>query len=152
MVTINVRQKGANAERELAGIMMAWASEIGITLDLIRNLEQVRSGGHDLLGIPGIATEVKRVEVLAINTWWGQCVTQATVEGLRLGVGEHGIIPLLAYRQSRKPWIFMTRAWVWPCKGMPLVITMSAEDTRIWFHAHLVAMVEQGKLNVGAVG
>ena len=149
LVPGGAKTKGANAERELAAIMMGWAAEIGVALDLIRNLEQVRSGGHDLLGIPGIATEVKRVEVLAINTWWGQCVGQAVAEGHRLGVGEHGIIPLLAYRQSRRPWNFMMRAWVWPCKGMPLVVTMGPEDARIWFHAHLVAMVEQGKVAVG---
>jgi len=143
MVVLNSRAKGANAERELAKILAAWALEIGITLDLERNLEQVRSGGHDLLGIPGLATEVKRVEILAVGSWWGQCVSQAKIARAQ---------PLLVYRQSRKPWTFMTLAYVWPCKATPLVISMAPEEARLWFHAHLVAMMEQGMLaTVGQV-
>jgi Holliday junction resolvase len=128
-MVLNSKVKGANGERELAQLLTSWAREIGIELDLIRNLEQVRSGGHDLLGVPGLATECKRVEVLAVNTWWGQAQRQAREAGLQ---------PLLAYRQNRKKWQFITETWVWPCKTRPIVIHMDEEEAKVWFHGHLV--------------
>lgn len=84
------RSKGANGEREFAKLL---SEKLGIKLE--RNLEQTRAGGHDLIGLPGIAIEVKRCEQLAINQWWRQAVEQAA----------DGLTPCLAYRQNRKPWM-----------------------------------------------
>ena len=85
--------KGKSAERELAKLL----GEVG-RLQLSRNLGQSRDGGHDLTGIPGVALEVKRCERLNIPAWWLQAVEQAKSAGL---------VPVLAYRQSRKPWHFV---------------------------------------------
>lgn len=96
------RNKGANAEREFAKLL---GEKLGLKLE--RNLEQTRAGGHDLIGLPGIALEVKRCEQLAINQWWRQAVRQAG----------QGLIPCLAYRQNRKPWkVSVPLNWVLGCE------------------------------------
>lgn len=92
------RNKGANAERELLRII---GDRLGIPLS--RNLTQTRNGGADCLDLPGVALEVKRCEQLQLNQWWRQAQRQAPA----------GKIPVLAYRQSRKPWaIVVPLAWL----------------------------------------
>ena len=86
------RNKGQRGERELCDLL---ARELALPDGVRRNLEQVRSGGADIMEIAGYAFEVKRVEVLAVNTWWQQALRQA---GART--------PVLAYRQNRKQWHF----------------------------------------------
>ena len=88
------RSKGAQGERELANELTA---ELGVKV--ARNLLQVREGGYDLKGLP-IALEVKRQESLNLKAWWGQTIDQA---------GE--LLPVLAYRQNRKPWKFILPAY-----------------------------------------
>jgi len=124
------KAKGATAERELAAILTEWATTAGIPIDLMRNLEQTRSGGHDLVGTEpyGIAIEVKRVEALAMPAWWRQAVRQAATIGCS---------PVLAWRQNRKPWRFRVMAFVWPCND-PLVLDMCADEFRKWFLSKLV--------------
>jgi len=89
------RTKGAQAERELAGMLR---SELG---DVTRNLNQTRDGGCDLLGVGPFALEVKRQEKLELRAWWQQACDQADRERL---------IPALAYRQSYRPWQFVVPA------------------------------------------
>ena len=86
------REKGAKAERELASLL---CEHLG---DVTRNLAQTRDGGHDLIGVGPFAVEVKRRERLDIAGWWRQACGQAN---------ESGLVPALAYRQSRKPWRFV---------------------------------------------
>mgnify|MGYP000553528727 CR=1 FL=1 len=83
------RRKGASAERELANLL---ADRLGESV--VRNLEQTRSGGHDLIGVDPFAIEVKRCETLSIPAWWRQACAQC----------DAGQVPVLAYRQSRRPW------------------------------------------------
>ena len=90
------RNKGAAGEREVAKILN---DELGI--ELVRNLEQTRNGGHDLIGLDGWAIEIKRQEQLSINTWWKQTTDQAERAGAK---------PALFYRQSRKPWTVVVDA------------------------------------------
>ncbi|WAR44711.1 putative PDDEXK endonuclease [Methylomonas rapida] len=103
-MAINSRAKGASAEREFAGLIHDWAG-----VRLIRNLEQTRSGGHDLIVHPDevgsvadsfrlLAIESKRYQTATdaqIQKWWDQAVTQA---------GQAGLTPVLAYRANRLPW------------------------------------------------
>ena len=86
------RRKGAAGERELANLLV---DHLGG--DVVRNLEQTRSGGHDLVGVDPFAIEVKRHETLAIPAWWRQACDQSPSD----------MIPALAYRQSRRPWRFV---------------------------------------------
>jgi Holliday junction resolvase len=137
-VTINIRTKGATAERELAALLTGWAANGGHRLTLERNLDQVRGGGFDLNGVPFLAIEVKRQENLAVNTWWAQCVRQADAAGF---------IPFLAYRQNNKPWRFRVRTTVahyspnshpTPKSGVQLLdIDLDVTQAKEWFLLHL---------------
>ncbi len=92
-IMVNIRTKGASAEREVIQLLAPVIEPFGI--ELKRNLEQTRSGGCDLVGIPGMAIEVKRQENLAINSWWSQTVRQAL---------QRKEMPVLIFRQSRQRW------------------------------------------------
>lgn len=122
---INGRAKGASGERELAELLRMWALSAGVKISPLRNLEQVRGGGHDLIGLEefGLAVEVKRVENLAIPVWWRQAVRQADALGLT---------PVLAWRQNRKPWKFRVRGFVYPCETQ---LCFDLEDLQFkqWF-------------------
>ena len=85
------RTKGATAEREL----LARLNE-GLGINLSRNLKQTREGGADCDDLEGFSLEIKRQETLCLPDWWRQANEQA---------GDK--IPVLAYRQSRKPWSFV---------------------------------------------
>lgn len=103
-MSINSRTKGASGEREFAGLIH---DHLGIRL--IRNLEQSRSGGHDLIVHPdeegpvvdvldGFALEIKRYQKATdglLRRWWEQAEGQA---------GAIGKVPALAYRGNREPW------------------------------------------------
>ena len=96
------RRKGAGAEREFAALIHDW---LGVRL--VRNLEQTRAGGHDLVvdddgpaaeALDRFAFEVKRhsrVTSASLNEWWLQADEQAW---------RCGKIPALAYRADRQPW------------------------------------------------
>lgn len=104
VTTINSRNKGASAERELAGVLF---DALGVRL--VRNLDQCRGGGHDLVVaedqegpvcdyLNSFAIEVKRHQTATpakISGWWDQAERQA------LAVGK---TPLLAYRADRQSW------------------------------------------------
>lgn len=87
------RNKGAAAERELFKKL----SEI-LGQEITRNLEQTRNGGAETVDLEHVSLEVKRHETLALRTWWGQTCEQAEIDEKA---------PVLAYRQSRRPWKFI---------------------------------------------
>ena len=103
-MTINSRNKGASAELEFSNIIYQWSG-----IRLIRNLEQSRSGGHDLIvhadevgpvadSFRSLAIECKRYGKVTpglIKTWWQQAREQAELNGLQ---------PILAYRADRQDW------------------------------------------------
>jgi hypothetical protein len=99
---VNIRQKGAGGEREIADelnfIVYKEMQAFGLTplINTIqRNQNQTAVGGSDLTGTMGLSIEVKRQETLNINTWWVQCIESAK---------RSNETPVLIYRQSRKPW------------------------------------------------
>jgi hypothetical protein len=85
------RVKGAVGEREVLALL---SERLGVKLE--RNLSQTRNGGADCIQLGKVSLEVKRQERLNITAWWEQAVKQA---------GSN--IPVLAFRQSRKPWTFV---------------------------------------------
>lgn len=136
-MAINIRNKGAGAEREIATILN------GIIFTVLKKLEfpnerinkfpfverrqnQSASGGSDLCNTFGLSIEVKRQEALAINTWWKQCTTSA------MQTNEH---PVLIYRQNKTPWKVQTLVWL----SLPnqrqyqVIATMSLESFTGWF-------------------
>lgn len=99
---INSRAKGAGAEREFCRLIHA---HLGVVL--VRNLEQSRNGGHDLIApgedpisaaLNGFAIECKRYRRVTpglLAQFWKQAEEQA---------GKVGKIPVLAYRADRQDW------------------------------------------------
>ncbi len=101
---INSRTKGACGEREFAAKIHELTE-----VRLVRNLEQTRSGGHDLIVDGGednpmterfrqLAIEVKRYKIVTegkIKTWWQQARHQAEATNLA---------PVLAYRGNNQTW------------------------------------------------
>lgn len=93
------RRKGTVAERELVRLLR---DELGD--GVMRNLDQTRDGGCDLIGVGPFAVEVKRAERLALSGWWSQAASQAACMKL---------VPALAYRQSRQPWaVLVPLTWL----------------------------------------
>lgn len=93
----NGKIKGSAGERELCRFIQ---KHIPIN-EVKRNLDQVREGGSDIMSVPGLAIEVKRQEVLAVDEWWKQVVRSAI---------RTESIPVLAYRQNRRKWFFCVPA------------------------------------------
>lgn len=91
------RSKGQRGERELFGLL---SDELGFVIQ--RNIDQTRAGGADCIQVPGWALECKRCETLNINAWWKQAVKQAE---------DIECMPMLLYRQSRKPWRAVVALW-----------------------------------------
>lgn len=108
---INIRQKGANGERQLAtdlnNIVNALLLKHGIPIPekpvIQRNQNQTAVGGNDLSNTFGLGIEVKRQENLNVEAWWRQCV-QASERNHEL--------PVLIYRQNNSPWRVVTLMWV----------------------------------------
>lgn len=100
---VNIRTKGATAEREVADALNAVINKVRSELgfqpiaapQVKRNLMQSMEGGCDLVGTFEWAIEVKRHETPSVNTWWKQCA--ASAKTLRK-------CPVLVYRASRSPW------------------------------------------------
>lgn len=105
---LNIRHKGARGEREVIQMFQLCMEQVEETFSvgmlpdqfknsrlLKRNSMQADAGGHDIVGIPGLSIEVKRAEVLQVETWWKQCFRQAT---------KLGYMPALFYRKNRTAW------------------------------------------------
>jgi len=112
---INVRQKGASGEREIADAMNYILYQVAKELEfpeeqclkamssIQRNQNQTAVGGNDLTHTLGLSIEIKRQEQLSLSTWWAQCAAAAQ---------RHNELPVLIYRQNRKPWRVRTLVWL----------------------------------------
>ena len=130
---INIRTKGASAEREVIKILQPIVDDVrtvlGLeTVKLQRNALQSDSGGYDIVGIDWLALEVKRCETLSINAWWAQTVRQT-------GKGQTGV---LIYRQSRQKWKVMLNG-VLPSanQGLAVRVTVDISDFLAYFRMRL---------------
>ena len=102
---INIRQKGANAEREVVNMLNGLAIDArkqrGLPaldkqdLPVQRNPLQAAIGGGDITNPFGFDIEVKNCAQLSINTWWKQCTASAE---------RSGGTPVLMYKVARKGW------------------------------------------------
>lgn len=129
--------KGKRAEREIVKLLQPVVTKVYLAagkepISLERNLMQSHKGGYDIEGLDWLAPEVKHHETLCVNSWWQQTVRQAGAER----------VPVLFYRQSRKPWSVMIRVNLRLSKSvitMPGVISMEAFI--IWFERRLTEEV-----------
>lgn len=150
---VNAKQKGANAEREVAALLQptvdrAYMETLGITLGevpkLQRNLLQTREGGYDLVGLDWLALEVKRQEAVGtggirkghLRQWWAQTVASSMgsapldMQGISLGsewVTRWGSAPRVM-RQIREPvLIYRPNGWTWTIRMYGYVVVGTGE-------------------------
>jgi len=148
---INIRQKGAEAEREIAralnAIITSVLRERGLPIpnDPIaqRNQNQTAVGGNDLSNVFGLSIEVKRQEALSVNSWWQQCTVDAE---------RNGEFPVLLYRQNRKGWkcVMLVSLMLPPLAGAGDAAQytraeLSWEDFQIWFREWVMRKVVYGE-------
>lgn len=98
VVSCNSRDKGKRGEREFARVCRA------------NGFEGVRRGqqyngieGEDVVGLPGVHIEVKRVEKLSLYDALGQAKRDA---------GE-GVLPIVAHRRNNCRWVVVMDAEDW---------------------------------------
>lgn len=138
-MAINIRQKGAGGEQEIATelnlIINMVRMQLGIpvpgTPTVQRNQNQSAVGGKDLIGTYGLAIEVKRQEALSIGSWWAQCVKSAE---------DLNEIPVLLFRQNKQKWrcvIFVDVPLPAPqgtvYKSARMRAEISYDDFKTWF-------------------
>lgn len=145
---INVKQKGAEGEREICKTLNAIIQkvmrahgypeqEVLLAANAVqRNQNQSAVGGNDLTNTFGMSIEVKRQEQLSINTWWQQTTEAASRNG------EH---PVLLYRQNGKKWKCVTMSYIElpNSKWKYIRVEFDWETFQFWFHD----WVEQKMLN-----
>ena len=143
---INIRQKGAEGERQVATALNDIANKVLTTLGqplplkplVQRNQNQTAVGGSDLTNPFGFCIEVKRQEQLSINTWWKQCM-QAKLE--------FGGIPILVFKQNREKWrvIMMLHC---PLVDAPYRAEIAWDDFLDWVERHLTITYQKGLWDV----
>lgn len=103
---INSRRKGAAGEREFS----KWLQE-HLELDFLpqRNLEQVRSGGADIIDVEPFFFEVKRTQTTAKRAWWLQVVL-AVKNYSSNTFNASSKVPVVAFRQNNRQWKFLISA------------------------------------------
>lgn len=148
-MAINVRQKGQTGEREIADmlnyIIYQVMKELGYPEQealkamgtVQRNQNQSAVGGNDLTNCLGLSIEVKRQEELSVGTWWKQTVAAAE---------RNGEVPVLMYRQNRKPWHVRTLMWAnVPGAGQVQILgEMDIDNFKRWFHEWAKRAITQG--------
>jgi hypothetical protein len=152
---LNPRTKGASGEREVATMLnqiivqvmtgMAYPPEqiAAAEKSIQRNQNQSAVGGCDLTNVMGMAVEVKRQENLQIPAWWRQTVAAAE---------RNNELPVLMYRQNRKPWHVRTYAWLtlpgtapgsWS-RQKQIVAEFDIDTFKAYFAQWVSAKLEQG--------
>lgn len=87
---INSRQKGAAAERELANYLKTWGYDT-------RRGQQFHGGADspDVVGLPTVHVECKRVESGNLYNWLEQATEDAGIDKT----------PVVCHRRNHKPWV-----------------------------------------------
>lgn len=93
---MNSRRKGAEGEREFARL----CKEKGY--DCRRGQQYSGIGGDDVVGLPGIHIEVKRVENLNIQKAMEQSARDSK-----------GCVPIVAHRKNHQDWLITMKADDW---------------------------------------
>ncbi len=93
------QRKGADGERELVSLLK------GYGFDTERGGSETFGTVPDVIGLPGIHVEVKRVERLNVS----EAMDQAIRDSERFQDG----IPALFHRRNRRPWLVTMRLDDW---------------------------------------
>lgn len=145
---IHVVNKGKDGEREVKDAMNYCIYLAMMELDfpreeclkgmgtIQRNQIQTAIGGSDLIGCYGLSIEIKRQEILNLNTWWKQCESQAQITNE---------VPVLIYRQNKKPWRVRTYTWMPLPDGhqVQTIAEIDWENFRHWFKEWVKAALQK---------
>jgi hypothetical protein len=101
--------------------------ELPFVPEVQRNLMQSMKGGHDLVGIPGLAVEVKFQENPQVEKWW----EQATVQADRVK-----LLPVLIHRKKNAKW--RVRMWAVLPGNFEINADFSMDEFLFWFRNHLM--------------
>jgi hypothetical protein len=152
-VGIDPRTKGAEGERQvykmlndiIVAVMTGLAyppEEVEKAKTMVqRNQNQSAVGGNDLTNTFGMSIEVKRQEVLSIPAWWRQTVAAAE---------RNNEIPVLMYRQNRKPWSIRTYGFLhtpgtsggWT--SVQAIVEFDEETFCAWFKSWVTGKLQSG--------
>lgn len=153
MGRINIRQKGAEGEREVIRMLTPIVKEVMTELQfpaeqvaaaekiIQRNQNQSAVGGCDLSNVFGMSIEVKRQEQLALGAWWSQCLAAAQ---------RNNEIPVLIWRQNHKPWRIRTYGFLHtPAQGggwssTQAIVEIDVETFKQWFKEWVKAKLLNG--------
>ena len=144
---VNIRTKGQSGERDVCNMCNEIVIEVRKRLKLPdldnrdlpfqRNTLQSAIGGDDITNPFKLSIEVKRQEALSINTWWKQCKQSCA--------RFEGNIPILIFKQNRKPWRVMMETYV-PLQGNlaygPIRVEISIEDFKGWLLNYILREYE----------
>ena len=147
---VNIRTKGAEAEREVIRMLNDIDDKVRAELELPvlatkdkhfqRNPKQAAVGGHDIDCPFALGFEIKRQEQLSINTWWKQCVASAERCGGR---------PILMFRQSKQKWRVMTTGFVPMPNGRmvgPVRLEIDLDTFKSWMYVWIKTEYESGSV------
>tara|TARA_B100000749_G_C18389759_1_gene449700 strand:- start:141 stop:575 length:435 start_codon:yes stop_codon:yes gene_type:complete len=137
------REKGARGEREIIALLQPIVTQVCDELnrpvfELRRNPSQrFAAKQYDVIGLPWVALEVKRVENLSgLGSWWKQTL-EATNDRQT---------PVLVYRPNHVAWKVRIRTIVAVVKGGPHIrMTMDLDwhTFLTWFKAKLFVELSQ---------
>lgn len=135
-MAINSRSKGQRGEREVRDILQKVMDEVAFEKKMLyspevkRNLMQTMEGGHDLVGIPGLAVEVKFCENPQVDRWWEQTLEQSH---------RIGCLPVLIYRKTRSKWqVVMLASLPYGDKALMCRATIPLTAFLDWLHLYLM--------------
>lgn len=94
---MNSRNKGKIGEREAAAVLRAYG------YDTRRGQQYNGIGGADVVGLPGIHLEIKRVEKLNIDNAMAQSIHDAS----------YGEKPVVMHRKNRQEWLVTMQLSEW---------------------------------------
>ena len=97
-MTIHAQKKGKRGEVEFCG----WLKE-NLGIDIERNYNQADGHSADVI-TEDFIFEVKRREAIDLGTWWYQ------VSMAKKKHKNEDLIPVVCFRQNRKPWQFLIPA------------------------------------------
>lgn len=150
-MSINIRTKGATAERDVANqlnaILLPLLMKHGHSTEIPviqRNQNQSAVGGCDLSNTFDLAIEVKRHENLSIPAWWKQCLDQANRNNHK---------PILIFRQNNCKWrVIMNGCLLLPSLSgsgqatIPMRVEITWDDFKIWFHHYADRQLQLGEV------
>jgi len=126
-------QKGNRGEYEVRDMLQPIVDKVykhagKVAPILKRNLEQRRSGGADLDGLPWLALEVKYREALRVDQWWAQAKRQA----------REGQDAVLIHRANYQPWrVRMYGALTVGPRKVRCPVDITVEAFLVWFELRL---------------